>query len=705
MMSASKDITVLVEGMTCSNCAQSLTRNLEKTGYTDFNVNFASGELRIPEAQAEVEALKKAISGAGFDYAGVKTNEKKTGLSSIEKKFFFTLPFSALLMLHMIPGIPGIGDPMVQLGLSIPVVLLGWWHFGRSAFKSLKSGVPNMDVLIFIGFSSAFFYSLYGTIVHFKTAAIHDFMFFETAASIVTLVLLGNVLEFRSVKQTTSAISDLEELQQGKATRIVDGKEEDVEIGDLTLGDLVRLHDGDAIPTDGELTEGSLKVDESMISGESDPVSKKATSGLIGGTVVSHGNGIMKVTGVGQSTVLSGIIEMVSRAQKTKPAIQRLADRISAIFVPVVLSISALTFVITFWVVDAGLQTSLMSAIAVLVISCPCAMGLATPTAVMVGLGRSAQEGILFKGADSMERLASVKTVFFDKTGTLTTGKIKVDLAEVHSSTVKEDVLKAAVGLASRSVHPISKAVVSGFSEGVIATWFSNVEELKGLGIKGEDKQGNVWMLGSRKSVDPKSAPDFGDLFLSENGEFRGSFMLQDTIRPGAKELVQFLRKRGMNTILLSGDSELKVRGVGSDLGIDQLFWEKKPEEKLALINESTARESTAMIGDGINDAPALTSATVGVSLSQGTQVAIKAADVVLLENHGLHALKRAFRMGEETVTTIRQNLFWAFAYNVVAIPIAAFGFLNPMVAAFTMAFSDVVVIGNAIRFKYRKIK
>lgn len=705
MMSASKDITVLVEGMTCTNCAQSLSRNLEKSGYTDFNVNFATGELRIPEVQSEVSALKKAISGAGFEYAGLKTGTKKPGLSAIEKKFFFTLPFSVLLMVHMIPNVPVIGEPLVQLGLSIPVVLLGWWHFGRSALNSLRSGVPNMDVLIFIGFSSAFFYSLYGLIAFFGTAATHDYMFFETSATIVTLVLLGNVLEFRSVRQTTSAISDLEELQQGKATRIVDANDEEVEIAELTLGDLVRIRDGDAIPTDGELIEGSLKVDESMISGESDAVSKKMEARLIGGTIVVHGNGVMKVTGVGQSTVLSGIIEMVTRAQKTKPDIQRLADRISAIFVPVVLGLSALTFSLTFWVADAGLQTSLMSAIAVLVISCPCAMGLATPTAVMVGLGRSATEGILFKGADSMERLASVKTVFFDKTGTLTTGKIKADLLKIDERISEEEVFKAAVGLASRSVHPISKAIVSGFSEGVSAVWFSKVEEVKGLGIKGEDKAGNKWMLGSRKTISEGELPPEGDLFLSENGQFRAAFKLSDAIRPGAKELMDFLRKRGMNTILLSGDSERKVREVGSALGIDQLYWERKPEEKLALINDSTAKESTAMIGDGINDAPALTSATVGVSLSQGTQVAIKAADVVLLEHHGLHALKRAFRMGEETVTTIRQNLFWAFAYNVVAIPIAAFGLLNPMVAALTMAFSDVVVIGNAIRFKYRRIR
>ncbi|MFT4524407.1 MAG: Cu+-exporting ATPase [Granulosicoccus sp.] len=704
---ASDQTTVMVEGMTCANCAQSLTKHLTSEGYSDVDVNFAKGELVMSSDQSvDLERLSKEIGKAGFKYTGLKYEKQKGGMSSIEKKFLFTLPFTIPLLLHMIPGVPFVGDPLVQLVLSLPVVILGWWHFGRSAFFSLKTGVPNMDVLIFIGSTAAFAYSLTGTLLFWETEAAHTYMFFETAATIVTLVLLGNVLEHRSVKQTTTAITSLEKLQVGTAKRVSlqmgEQKVDEVEIEDIGVHDLIMLNTGDGIPADGELIQGDVSVNESMITGESIPVSKIVGDPVTGGTIVEDGNALMRVTGVGESTVLSGIIDMVNRAQRTKPAIQKLADRISAVFVPVVLAVSALTFLLSYFAFSIPLEASIMSSVAVLVISCPCAMGLATPTAVMVGLGRSAQEGVLFKGADSMERLASVKTVVFDKTGTLTTGQINVSLMDFDPSFDEREVNSATLGLEMHSSHPIAKSVTEILKANTIAKALQNVEEQKGRGMKGVDADGNTWMIGSSVTI---NADRKGDLFLTKNGEWVASFVLKDTIRKDAKAMIAFLHRNDIETVILSGDSEAKTNEVAAELGIKIKHWQKSPEQKLEILKEYVAAAPTAMVGDGINDAPALTQATVGISLSQGTQVAIEAADVVLLEKYGIGQLERAIRMGEETVRTIRQNLFWAFFYNVIAIPIAAVGLLNPMVAAFSMAFSDVVVIGNSIRFKFRSVK
>lgn len=704
---AGNQTTVMVEGMTCANCAQSLTNHLTSNGYSDVDVNFAKGELIMPADQSvDLEKLSKEIGKAGFKYTGLKSEGQQGGMSLIEKKFLFTLPFTVPLLLHMIPGIPFVGDPLVQLILSLPVVIMGWWHFGRSAYFSLKSGVPNMDVLIFIGSTAAFAYSLTGTLLYWGTPAAHTYMFFETAATIVTLVLLGNVLEHRSVKQTTTAITSLEKLQVGTAKRVSlqmgEQKVDEVEIEDIGVHDLIMLNTGDGIPADGELIQGDVSVNESMITGESIPVTKKVGDVVTGGTIIEDGNALMRVTGVGESTVLSGIIDMVNRAQRTKPAIQKLADRISAVFVPVVLAISLLTFLLSYFGFNISLEASIMSSVAVLVISCPCAMGLATPTAVMVGLGRSAQEGVLFKGADSMERLASVKTVVFDKTGTLTTGQIHVSLIDHDTSFDKSEVNSATLGLEMHSSHPIAKSVTEMLKADTIARAFENVEEEKGRGMKGKDADGNSWMIGSSATITEDRK---GDLFLTKNGEWVASFVLKDTIRGNAKAMISFLHRNDIETVILSGDSEAKTNEVAAELGIKTKHWQKSPEQKLEILKEYVKSAPTAMVGDGINDAPALTQATVGISLSQGTQVAIEAADVVLLEQYGIGQLERAFRMGQETVRTIRQNLFWAFFYNVIAIPIAAVGLLNPMVAAFSMAFSDVVVIGNSIRFKFRSIK
>ena len=709
-MSELKEATVLVEGMTCSSCAAGVSRALTKGGYSNVDVNYASGEVFLADAQdIDLKRVEQLVKKAGYEYVGTKKIEK-AGLASIEKKFLFTLPFTIPLLLHMIPGMPDFfSNPIFQLVLSLPVMLLGMWHFGKSALGSLRNGVPNMDVLIFIGSTSAFAYSLAGTLMYWgDPMAQHTFLFFETSATIVTLVLLGNVIEHRSVRQTTTAITELGKLQEGLADKVVqhDGHEhiQRVPFNQLKVDDLVMVKSGDSIPSDGILVKGELRIDESIVTGESLPVSKDVEDILIGGTLVSDGNGLVRITTIGKLTVLSSIITMVKKAQMEKPSIQRLADKVSGVFVPVVLGISALTFVIAHFAFDVSLQQSIMQAVAVLVISCPCAMGLATPTAVMVGLGRGAKAGILFKGAESIENLSKVKKVVFDKTGTLTSGDIKIGSFNVLSGT-EEELNNVLFSIEQHSSHPIARAVVEELQPKAKKVEFASVEEIKGKGLLAKDTAGNEWKVGSFKMLETSMKPTDNDIYILKNGELAAEISLIDKVREDAKDLISYLNSKGIETIMLSGDRRRKCELVAQELGIKTIYAEQSPDEKLKLIEQFSDQMPTAMVGDGINDAPALTRATVGISLSNATQVAINAASVVVLDKGGIGKIKEAFQLGHHTVLTIKQNLFWAFLYNTLAIPVAAIGLLNPMVAAFSMAFSDVVVIGNSVRFKFKSIK
>jgi Cu+-exporting ATPase len=704
-----KEATVIVEGMTCSSCAAGVNRALTKGGYTNVDVNYASGEVFLSDvADIDLKRVEELVKKAGYDYVGTKKIEKQ-GLASIEKKFLFTLPFTIPLLLHMVPFAPDLlSHPIVQLVLSLPVMLLGMWHFGKSALGSLRNGVPNMDVLIFIGSTSAFAYSLAGTLMHLgDMAAQHEFLFFETSATIVTLVLLGNVIEHRSVRQTTTAISELGKLQEGLADKVVqhDGHEhvQRVPFNQLKVDDIVMVKSGDSIPSDGILVKGDLRIDESMVTGESMPVSKGVEELLIGGTLVSDGNGLVRITTIGKLTVLSSIITMVKKAQMEKPSIQRLADKVSGVFVPVVLGISALTFVLAHFAFGISLQQSIMQAVAVLVISCPCAMGLATPTAVMVGLGRGAKDGILFKGAESIENLSKVKKVVFDKTGTLTSGDIKIGSFNVLTGS-EEELKNVLFSMEQHSSHPIARAIVEELQPTAKKVEFSSVEEVKGKGLVAKSSDGNEWKVGSFKMLDASMKATDNDIYILKNGALAAEISLTDKIREDAKDLITYLNAKGIETIMLSGDRKRKCELVAKELGIKTIYSEQSPDEKLKLITEFSDKVPTAMVGDGINDAPALTRATVGISLSNATQVAMNAASVVVLDKGGIGKIKEAFQLGHHTVLTIKQNLFWAFLYNTLAIPVAAVGFLNPMVAAFSMAFSDVVVIGNSVRFKFKKI-
>lgn len=695
-MATEQLIELNVTGMHCNNCAISIHNLLEKKGLQNILVDFAGEEVKFStNNEAQVPEIIKGIEQLGYKVIDDPALHSPKFYEKIENKFIFCVIFTVPLLLHMVLPWHFLQLPLVQLILCIPVFVVGCLHFGKSAFSSVKNGLPNMDVLIFVGSSAAFIYSLVGTIEGLGG----KYQFYETCATIISLVLLGNVFEKRSVTQTTSAIKDLVKIQQVNATRVINGGTEIISAREVIPGDTLLVNQGDKIPVDGDVLSGEASVDESMLTGESLPVEKKKYDKVIGGTIIQQGNIKMIATKVGSNTVLSQIIDLMKKAQAAKPPVQKLGDKVASIFVPAVILIALLTFTVTYYVGHTGMQTALMNAIAVLVISCPCAMGLATPTAVMVGLGRAAKNGILIKGGDTIEAVANTKFVVFDKTGTLTTGKFRINEIKVEDGNDVEQVRGIIMAIEERSNHPIAKSLVNELKslpqKKVI---FIKAAEDKGLGMRAEDVEKNTYFLGTAKS-------DNGEFNISlyKNQKLLAHIAIDDEIKPEAASLISQLKKMGIMPVLLSGDKQSRCVKVANAIGITDVHGEKLPDEKLAVIDIYKQKGKTIMIGDGINDAPALTQADVGVSMNDASQVAIQSARVILL-NTDLQSVVKFLQISKHTLITIKQNLFWAFAYNVVAIPIAALGFLNPMVGAFAMAFSDVVVIGNSLRLKAKKI-
>ncbi len=687
--------------MTCVNCAKSVDRFLNKQGLEDVYVNFATKEVRFQNtANIAIEQVKAGITKLGFEV--VDEHLPSPTFWTLERKFLFALVFTLPLFAHMfIPWKP-LHNHWIQLALCTPVFALGVWHFGRSAWVSIQNRFPNMDVLIFMGSTAAFVYSLYGSLMGLG----HDFLFYETSAMIITLVLLGNLLEKRAVARTTDAIGELTKLQVQKARKIVGTQIVEVDTRDLKSGDILQVNEGDKIPADGELIEGTATVDESMLTGESEPILKEKGATLVGASILQSGNLRMRVTAAGRDTVLSQIIELVKSAQADKPDIQRLADRISAIFVPVVLAIAALTFVLSYFVFGVNFQNAMLRSIAVMVISCPCAMGLATPTAVMVGVGRLARNGILIKGGQTLEIFANIKNMVFDKTGTLTTGNFQVKNIECYHDFSENDIKNIALQLEQHSSHPIARSLVSEFSDIDVNDDFllENIKEEKAVGVKGNDEKGNNYQIGSYHIARDLTNDDNHHLYLRKNDQLIATIDIQDELKPDTKATIDYLKSQGMNPIILSGDKQTKTAEVATQLGINEFYAEHLPEEKLVIVENLAKEAPTVMVGDGINDAPALAKATLGVSLGNASPVAIQSSEIILL-NDRLDYLQKAVAISRHTLLTIKQNLFWAFAYNIVAIPVAALGYLNPMWGAIFMAFSDVVVIGNSLRLRGKRIE
>jgi Cu+-exporting ATPase len=563
-----------------------------------------------------------------------------------------------------------------------------------------------MNVLIALGALSSFIYSLYGTV----TGQADQYLFYETTATIITLVFLGYWMEDKSVEQTQIALNKLAKSQKTMANMIAYDNEQNehifpVESTTLKTGDLLLIRSGEAVPMDCKILSGEVAVDESIITGESIPVDKKVKDILIGGSTIVNGTVKAYVTAVGEDSVLGNILKMVKNAQTEKPPVQLLADKISAVFVPVVVGIALLTFALNYTIGEQAFTPSLMRSIAVLVIACPCAMGLATPAAIAVGLGRAARNGVLFKNTKTLELFKDIQQVVFDKTGTLTTGQFSIaafELTEAGKALGEEECKRIAYSLEKYSMHPLAKAIAQ--------TWktkdeirFSAINEEKGLGINATDKEGNTYSASSYKNVAHLTNNTNHNIYLVKNNTLLASIDLQDEIRPEAATMVKSLQQKGIKTILLSGDLQVKCDYVASQLGINEVFAEQSPAEKLAKIESLNLISPTAMVGDGINDAPALAKATVGVSLSDAAHIAVQSAEVVLM-NHGVKNLTLALGLGKHTYLTIQQNLFWALFYNVVAIPVAAFGFLSPTIGALVMGMSDVVLAINSVRLNFKKV-
>lgn len=699
-----------VEGMDCSNCALTIRRYLEKKGMQEVKVNFATGDVSFDaNGNFKAQELETGIKDLGYEVANTISDipkAKKPILATHLQRFWVCLPFTLVLMLHMIPGmhIHWLMNPWVQLCLTIPVFLVGMSFFGRSAWKSLRNGIPNMNVLVAMGATASFVYSLYGTL----TGQAADYMFYETTATIITLVFLGNYMEDASVDSTHKALHKLAKSQKVVANMIAydDQHQEQifpVESDQLKTGDLILIRSGEQVPADCKILWGEADVNEAIITGESVPLHKTGKDKLIGGSIIENGTIKAYVTAAGEDTVLSGIINLVKRAQGEKPPVQQLADRISAIFVPVVIGIALVTLIVN-WIILKDFTPSLMRSIAVLVIACPCAMGLATPAAIAVGLGRGAKNGILFRNATSLELFKNITQVVFDKTGTLTTGNFTIGAWQLTNGLTPEEEFKRIVfSLEKYSNHPIAKSISTEWKIKDEIRW-KKIEEVKGLGMKAEDKEGNVYWAGSYKMGNSHTNDDSHNIYVLKNEQMIGWIDVKDEIRKEAKAVIDYLHSKNIKTILLSGDRYAKTKALGEQLGIDEVIAEQTPEQKLSRITELSSVSPTVMVGDGINDAPALAKATVGISMSDASQMAMQTAQVVLM-NHGLKKLPMALGLGKHTYLTIKQNLFWAFAYNIVAIPIAALGFLKPGFAALIMGLSDVVLAINSGRLYVKKVE
>lgn len=705
-MNNNQKIELIVQGMTCTNCALSVKKTLEKQGADNISVDFASGEtVFYTQTNSNKEVFINSIEKAGYS---VVKNNTKPAFFTLERKFIFCLIFTLPLLLHMFVHWHLFHHPIFQFALTLPVMLLGFPHFAKSAWHSLKSGVPNMDVLISIGSFSAFAYSIAGYIIYYNSPEVSNYLFFETAASIITLVLLGNLMEHRSVSKTTSAIKELTAMQKIKAKRItqINNLEniEEIDSEKIQVGDVILINSGDKIPVDGVVIWGEAYVDESMLTGESIPCRKSINTNVFGGTIADNGSFKMQAVKVGNDTTLSKIISLVKSAQQNQPNIQKLGDKVSAVFVPIVVLVAFLTFFVSVFLFSISIQNALMNAIAVLVISCPCAMGLATPTAVMVGVGRLAKKGILIKGGDTIENLAKAKYFVFDKTGTITTGKFKINTIKTFDNFSENEIKNILYSAEKHSSHPIAKSIVNELEKSASLIPLEKITEIKGKGLGFSDIHNHSYLLGSA-TISKNNSNEKDKIFLFKNSVLISEISITDELKNDVKETIDALIKNGITPVLLSGDVKSKCQEIAMLAGIKEIYWEKTPEEKLKIIEQYSQKGITVMVGDGINDAPALSKAHIGISLSTATDIAIQSAKIILLGNKSLYSVYETFAISKKTLQTIKQNLFWAFFYNTLAIPIAAAGFLSPIVAALSMAFSDVIVVGNSLWLKIKRVQ
>jgi Cu+-exporting ATPase len=693
-----------VEGMSCSACAQTINGFLEKKGMKDVKVSLTAGEAQFKnETGIREQDLKKGIEGLGYHVVDETAPSKH--FNKYLRFLLICIPFTLLLQLHMLGNIPllhWLHNGWVQLILCLPVFAIGIYVFGRSAVNGIRQGSYNMNVLITLGATASFVYSLVGTVLNLG----ESFFFYETSAAIVTLVLFGNYLEDRALKTTQKALGKLVKSQKVTANMIAfDDQHQEiifpVDSLQLRSGDLLLIRNGEQVPADAKILWGEGQVDEAIITGESLPVIKKPKDSVIGGSLLMEGVLKVQVKAAAGNSVLSKLVGLVKQAQSDKPKIQLLADRVSNVFVPVVIGLALICFTANYFILH-DLGRSVMRSIAVLVIACPCALGLATPAAISVGLGRAARNGVLFRKADSLELFKKINQVVFDKTGTLTTGAFNIKEFKIMDPQIDEAEFKRILfSLEKYSGHPIAVSLTREWKTQNELRW-KKIVEIKGSGIEATSIAGDDYKVGSSAFIGNHVTADHA-LWLMKNHQLVGWVDVQDEIREEAMEVTAWFKRNKIKTILLSGDRKEKCVDTAGKLGIEEVIAEQTPEQKLQHIERLSRISVTAMVGDGINDAPSLAKASVGISMSDATQIAMQTADVVLMSS-GLKKLPLSIQLGRQTYLTIRQNLFWAFFYNVIAIPIAAFGLLSPGIAAAAMAFSDVVLLINSSRLFVKKL-
>jgi Cu+-exporting ATPase len=720
--------TLGITGMSCAGCSSRIQTRLEaEPGVREAAVNFGAGRATVKHEPAAIDVARLAslVKDLGF---GVETEEPTADADAERQRAeerVLTLRLGAaagltvvVTALSMAPGLRD-GEPAwrypVLLGLTLPVVLLAGWPFLRGAAIALRHGAADMNTLIAVGTLSATAYSAVVT-VHPRAVAAAGWppVYFDTACMIVTLILLGRRLESRARRRTSDAVRRLLALAPPTARVERDGGEEEVPVASLVSGDVCVVRPGDRVPTDGTVLDGSSSVDESMITGESMPVGKGAGDEVVGATINRTGAFRMEVSRVGSDTVLARIVRLVREAQGSRAPIQALADRVAAIFVPAVIA-AALATLGLWLLLDGSLSAAMLAFVSVLIIACPCSLGLATPTAIMVASGRGAEEGVLVRGGEALERAGRADVVLLDKTGTVTSGEPRVTDVVATSTWSEDELIRLAAGAESRSEHSLAAAVLAAAEDrGLAAPAPESFEAIEGRGVRAR-VDGRLVLLGNREllkdrgtTVPPELERQATDLaargrtpaYIAIDTEPAGVLGIMDRPKEGAARAVRELRGLGLDVAMVTGDVEAVARSVGAEVGIDDVRAGLRPEDKVAAVEALQAEgRKVILVGDGINDAPALALADVGIALGTGTDVALEAADVALLRGD-LDGVVRAVRLSRRALRTIRWNLVWAFGYNTLAIPIAALGLLRPAIAAAAMAASSLTVVTNSLRLR-----
>ena len=742
----SKQKEYIIEGMSCASCAMTIENAVSKIpGVEKASVNLAT-EIMTVEANDSVtpEAIAKVVDGVGYsarprgksveEELEEKNEKKEAHLREMKRNLtisaIFTVPLLFIAMADMV-GIPmpaflspmqsPVSYALIQLALSLPIIWIGR-RFFVDGFKALSKGHPNMDSLVALGTSAAFLYSLYGT-YHVLEGHAHFAMnlYYESAGVILTLITLGKYFEDVSKGKTSMAIQTLVGLAPKMATVLRDGQEVEVPVEEVQVGDLIRVKPGEKVPVDGIVTEGNSTVDESMLTGESIPVSKAVGDEVIGASLNKTGSFILKATKIGKDTALSQIIQLVEQAQGSKAPIAKLADKVSGVFVPIVIVLALVSGLAWYFLGQESWVFALTITISVLVIACPCALGLATPTAIMVGTGKGAENGILLKSGEALEEANHVNMVVFDKTGTITNGTPVVTDVVTADSTNADALIRLAASLEVASEHPLGEAIVAKAKEqGAAFDEVTNFEAIPGFGIKGHVGETLVF-LGNEKWMREnglanvemnEKANSFAEqgktpLYIGYNDAVQGLIVVADTVKESSARAIQTLHEMGIQVAMMTGDHERTAQAIAAEVGIDRVFSEVLPQDKANYVSKLQEEGYiVAMVGDGINDAPALAQAQVGIAIGTGTDVAIESADAVLMKSD-LMDVPAMLKLSRATIRNIKENLFWAFAYNVIGIPFAMgvlhlFGgpLLNPMIAGAAMSFSSVSVVLNALRLK-----